>query len=315
MSLNPDDPIVVAVNVASAANVRRTLLALCTDERLRQYTLDFLYRIEPRLGAEEQGRKEIRPEDRRLEDRRLEEWRQDQLRWQEVRKRLEAELAVERAKLRAVEEVAARWDNMTKAQRADNKTKEIRKGTNAVRSSDNITASNPSNTTATITTKTHCYEYRSHKVASAHHDQPLTYPERHRLFPDDGGVNPQHPTARQAPTQTIPGNNPLKKSSSTNKRKAASTLAVCAQCKEAFDTADKNDSTACQHHDGDLECDEESDVWCDYYDGHDGPSRYSEEAKELYPGGFIYSCCGKDGEQDGCRVGRHDVSWTRTKWG
>ncbi|KAM7183279.1 hypothetical protein V8F33_013695, partial [Rhypophila sp. PSN 637] len=105
---------------------------------------------------------------------------------------------------------------------------------------------------------------------------------------------------------------PANRARATARITAPPTLAVCVQCEEAFDTADNNDSTACQHHDGDLEYDEESNFWCDYYDG---PSRYSEEAKELYPGGFIYSCCGKDGEQDGCKVGRHAASWTRTKRG
>lgn len=53
---------------------------------------------------------------------------------------------------------------------------------------------------------------------------------------------------------------------------------------------------------GDKEADYESDIWCDWDERCHGDI---EDQGDAFPEGFIYSCCEKAGDSEGCRVGRH----------
>jgi hypothetical protein len=53
-----------------------------------------------------------------------------------------------------------------------------------------------------------------------------------------------------------------------------------------------------------MEMNDEASIWDEWEDWRDGDMD-DPKNKEQYPEGFVYPCCGKDGNADGCMVGRH----------
>lgn len=51
---------------------------------------------------------------------------------------------------------------------------------------------------------------------------------------------------------------------------------------------------------------QDSDVWDDWEDWREGDPD-SEENKEEYPEGYLWDCCEKSGEDEGCLLGPHVV--------
>jgi len=50
--------------------------------------------------------------------------------------------------------------------------------------------------------------------------------------------------------------------------------------------------------------DEEASIWEEWEDWRDG-DMFNPSNKEAYPEGFVYPCCNRSGEAEGCKVGRH----------
>ncbi|PWY90689.1 hypothetical protein BO70DRAFT_376559 [Aspergillus heteromorphus CBS 117.55] len=69
--------------------------------------------------------------------------------------------------------------------------------------------------------------------------------------------------------------------------------AICMNCEEEYDVTD-NTSESCKYHPGEPEPDD------DFFAGHDERTWRdidTPENREEYPQGFIYECCGKNGEE------------------
>lgn len=98
--------------------------------------------------------------------------------------------------------------------------------------------------------------------------------------------------------------------------------ATCMQCEQEFD-ATENGEESCEWHDGivmvssrqqwfssadlllgELEIDYEHDTWDDWDEPCHGIMN-TDENREGYPEGFIWSCCERRGGEDACRVGKH----------
>lgn len=61
---------------------------------------------------------------------------------------------------------------------------------------------------------------------------------------------------------------------------------LCIRCKRAFDPVD-NSPMACSYHDGELEVDEDNDMWAGWHEDVHGPMA-SAENREDYPQGFVW---------------------------
>ncbi|KAH7371398.1 hypothetical protein BKA66DRAFT_469725 [Pyrenochaeta sp. MPI-SDFR-AT-0127] len=79
---------------------------------------------------------------------------------------------------------------------------------------------------------------------------------------------------------------------------------VCEQCEKEFDVLDNPDD-ACKWHDGELEADSDGDFWADHDENVHGTID-SDFCREEYPEGFVWDCCDKLGNEEGCQVGPHD---------
>ena len=54
-----------------------------------------------------------------------------------------------------------------------------------------------------------------------------------------------------------------------------------------------------------------SDTWDDWLDKNDGPK---EDFKDEYPKGFMWTCCGRPGDEvDGCKNGKHKAEGRKSK--
>lgn len=78
---------------------------------------------------------------------------------------------------------------------------------------------------------------------------------------------------------------------------------VCRWCKEEFDVTD-NPGDACNHHTGELKFNERA--WQHHNVAEDGPFD-TDENRETCPHGFVWDCCGADGDDDGCDTTAHDL--------
>ncbi|KAF4974375.1 hypothetical protein FZEAL_8707 [Fusarium zealandicum] len=95
------------------------------------------------------------------------------------------------------------------------------------------------------------------------------------------------------------------------KRKATSDLFVCVQCDETFTSGDNNDKE-CAYHWGELEVDDSRDFWADHDENCHGIID-TEEMRDEYPEGFIWSCCDQLGNTTGCKFGRHESHPDKSK--
>ncbi|CAF9925117.1 MAG: hypothetical protein HETSPECPRED_005749 [Heterodermia speciosa] len=80
-------------------------------------------------------------------------------------------------------------------------------------------------------------------------------------------------------------------------------FATCENCKEEFDV-ETNDGVSCIWHPEGKEADYDADIWVDHdedchgrIDGFDDDPNYAE--------GFRYECCGRSGDNEGCKLGTH----------
>ena len=64
-----------------------------------------------------------------------------------------------------------------------------------------------------------------------------------------------------------------------------------------------NDSNYERYHPGYLDIDWDGDFWADWDEDCHGYID-TEERREEYPEGFIYSCCNQDGTSNGCQIRR-----------
>lgn len=112
-----------------------------------------------------------------------------------------------------------------------------------------------------------------------------------------------------------------KSAASTNKRSLASIsaaptsaapapkrprgkAAVCTNCGVPFNTGS---SASCQHHTGRLETDYNDDCWADHDERCHG--RIDGTACKVdYPDSYTWSCCGRQGDYEGCRRGPGHVA-------
>ncbi|KAM7212607.1 hypothetical protein V8F06_012028 [Rhypophila decipiens] len=95
-----------------------------------------------------------------------------------------------------------------------------------------------------------------------------------------------------------------------SKRKATSGLAICVQCEESFDPED-NRVKECRYHNGELEPDHDADIWADHDENCQGEITADNFGKS-HPEGFIWTCCEKPGDEEGCKLGRHQDDPERT---
>ncbi|KAF4552078.1 Hypothetical protein D9617_11g009250 [Elsinoe fawcettii] len=84
---------------------------------------------------------------------------------------------------------------------------------------------------------------------------------------------------------------------------------TCRYCHEEYDIS-RNDDEDCEAHTGDLEVDDEGGFWDDHDEDCHGEID-SEEMREEYPEGFVWTCCNKKGDEEGGRVGKHEPGGER----
>lgn len=65
---------------------------------------------------------------------------------------------------------------------------------------------------------------------------------------------------------------------------------------------------------GDLEEDEDSDFWVDWWEQKHGPIDSPQNRKE-YPEGFAWTCCQRHRNEKGCKLGRHQSNPDLSKKG
>ncbi|KAL5089258.1 hypothetical protein Trisim1_005821 [Trichoderma cf. simile WF8] len=80
--------------------------------------------------------------------------------------------------------------------------------------------------------------------------------------------------------------------------------AVCIQCDLPFDPSDT--ARNCFYHNGELEVNDMDDFWADHDEDCHGIID-TDEMREEFPEGFIWTCCDKNGEALGCRWARHQT--------
>ncbi|EMD94608.1 hypothetical protein COCC4DRAFT_75017 [Bipolaris maydis ATCC 48331] len=78
---------------------------------------------------------------------------------------------------------------------------------------------------------------------------------------------------------------------------------ICEQCGEEYDVL-HNEKKSCQWHEGELEVDYEGDFWADHDERCHGTID-TQDMREVYPEGFIWSCCDELGTEPGCKETRH----------
>ncbi|KAF4422861.1 hypothetical protein CFRS1_v001323 [Colletotrichum fructicola] len=93
----------------------------------------------------------------------------------------------------------------------------------------------------------------------------------------------------------------------------AKPLAICVDCKEAFD-ADTSHRGDCRYHDGLLEPDYDDDTWADHDERCHGPIDTAEN-REMYLEAFKWECCDEPGDAEGCQRGAHRASESVEKSG
>ncbi|KAI9655119.1 MAG: hypothetical protein M1821_005602 [Bathelium mastoideum] len=78
---------------------------------------------------------------------------------------------------------------------------------------------------------------------------------------------------------------------------------TCENCDKEFDV-NHNGQKDCQFHLGTKEVDYDTDnsAWEDYEEARFGPR---EEHEEDIPEGFLWTCCNKRGDGDGCTIKEH----------
>ncbi|KAH6603185.1 cytochrome p450 [Trichoderma cornu-damae] len=89
--------------------------------------------------------------------------------------------------------------------------------------------------------------------------------------------------------------------------------AICVQCDLPFDPS-RNTYKKCRYHSGDMEVDWDGDCWADHDEDCHGAID-TEEMREEHPSGFFWNCCDRSGEQEGCRLGRHEADPSKSKRG
>lgn len=65
---------------------------------------------------------------------------------------------------------------------------------------------------------------------------------------------------------------------------------------------------------GELEVDNSSDFWVDWWEQTHGPIDCPDN-KEEYPEGFMWTCCERNGLEKGCKLGRHQSNPDLSKKG
>jgi hypothetical protein len=63
---------------------------------------------------------------------------------------------------------------------------------------------------------------------------------------------------------------------------------------------------------GELEVDYDADVWADHDENCHGTIN-TESMRVDYPEGFVWNCCDKPGDEDGCYHGRHEADPTKSR--
>lgn len=58
----------------------------------------------------------------------------------------------------------------------------------------------------------------------------------------------------------------------------------------------------------------DGDFWADHDENCHGTID-TAEMREVYPGGFLWTCCDEDGTEDGCRRGRHQADPSKSMKG
>ncbi|RMZ68880.1 hypothetical protein GMOD_00002765 [Pyrenophora seminiperda CCB06] len=78
---------------------------------------------------------------------------------------------------------------------------------------------------------------------------------------------------------------------------------ICKQCDEEYKVL-LNDRWSCVWHPGELEVDWEGGFWADHEENIHGEID-NQDMREVYPEGFMYTCCDELGSADGCKTSRH----------
>ncbi|KAH6663349.1 hypothetical protein B0J14DRAFT_609262 [Halenospora varia] len=79
--------------------------------------------------------------------------------------------------------------------------------------------------------------------------------------------------------------------------------AICENCKEEFEL-DGNERGDCVWHPGHKELNDEEDFWADHDpDCHGDPESFIDDSD--FAEGFIWTCCDKAGDADGCKETKH----------
>ncbi|KAK4198049.1 hypothetical protein QBC40DRAFT_267086 [Triangularia verruculosa] len=91
--------------------------------------------------------------------------------------------------------------------------------------------------------------------------------------------------------------------SKEQKVNAPSDLELCEKC-ECLYFEEDNEEGECWFHDGNCEPNDESSVWDDWEDWREGPVDDPKNRYE-YPEGFLWDCCNKQADAEGCKNGKH----------
>ncbi|KAK4450551.1 hypothetical protein QBC34DRAFT_297107, partial [Podospora aff. communis PSN243] len=89
----------------------------------------------------------------------------------------------------------------------------------------------------------------------------------------------------------------------TRARSPSPVMQICVQCEFAFDTTD-NRTNSCRYHNGEMEFNRHSRIWLNF-GTKDLHLLDTDLNRKRFPRGFTWSCCDKNGQNEGCRMGRH----------
>jgi len=78
---------------------------------------------------------------------------------------------------------------------------------------------------------------------------------------------------------------------------------VCVNCDKEFDAGEEREDGECVYHTGDLEAIEE--LFPDHDEDVHGPTD-TPENRRAFPERFSWTCCDKDGTDEGCEEGTHE---------
>ncbi|KXJ87504.1 hypothetical protein Micbo1qcDRAFT_197820 [Microdochium bolleyi] len=119
------------------------------------------------------------------------------------------------------------------------------------------------------------------------------------------GSNAAQPPQQRQATAGVKRKMPTTHDESGDSNMMETGAELCIECGSTFD-AELNSSQACQFHkeNARTEPDLKGDFWADHDEDLHGRID-SEELREEYPDGYLWTCCAETGSHPGCQRGPH----------